>query len=150
MIGDRKVVGLRREEQMAHINALEEHELLLDTSTEAEFHREPGGLYDQHEYETLGYEEAYIASSPLMTVARAALIIAAVAWIGFAAYLFYQRGFALPALEQVPYIATVISMPLVLAATNNNWSVNIALFAVAYFLGAGCWFFINSEERLHD
>ncbi len=41
-------------------------------------------------------------------------------------------------------------VPLVLAATDNNWSVNITLFAVAYFLGAGCWFFIDSEERLHD
>lgn len=41
-------------------------------------------------------------------------------------------------------------VPLVLAATDNNWSVNITLFAMAYFLGAGCWFFINSEERLHE
>ena len=116
MNGDRKVVGLRREEQMAHINALEEHELLLDTSSEAEFRESRGGLYDTHEYETLGYEEAYIASSPLVTAAKAALIIAAVAWIGFAAYLFYLRGFTLPAMEQIPYIATVLSMPLVLAA----------------------------------
>ena len=41
-------------------------------------------------------------------------------------------------------------VPLVLAATHNNWSINIALFAVAYFLGAGCWAFINSDERLHE
>jgi nitrate/nitrite transporter NarK len=41
-------------------------------------------------------------------------------------------------------------VPLVLAATDNDWGMNITLFAVAYFLGAVCWFFINSEERLHD
>jgi MFS family permease len=41
-------------------------------------------------------------------------------------------------------------VPLVLAATDNDWGLNITLFAVAYFLGAACWFFINSEERLHD
>jgi nitrate/nitrite transporter NarK len=41
-------------------------------------------------------------------------------------------------------------VPLVLAATENDWGMNITLFAVAYFLGAACWFFINSEERLHD
>jgi nitrate/nitrite transporter NarK len=41
-------------------------------------------------------------------------------------------------------------VPLVLAATGNNWSVNISLFATAYFLGAVCWAFINSDERLHE
>jgi len=41
-------------------------------------------------------------------------------------------------------------VPLVLAATNNNWSINMSLFALSYFLGAICWCFINSEDRLHD
>lgn len=41
-------------------------------------------------------------------------------------------------------------VPLVLAATHNNWTVNIALFAISYFLGAISWFFINSDDRLHD
>jgi MFS family permease len=41
-------------------------------------------------------------------------------------------------------------VPLVLAATHNNWSINIGLFAAAYFLGAGCWAFINSDERLDE
>jgi MFS family permease len=41
-------------------------------------------------------------------------------------------------------------VPLVLAATDNNWTVNMWLFAAAYFLGAGCWGFVNSDERLHD
>ena len=43
-----------------------------------------------------------------------------------------------------------MAVPLVLAATNNNWTINMGLFAVSYFLGAICWAFINSEERLHD
>ncbi len=41
-------------------------------------------------------------------------------------------------------------VPLVLAATNNNWMINMVLFAVAYFLAAGCWAFIDSDDRLHD
>jgi len=41
-------------------------------------------------------------------------------------------------------------VPIVLAATHNNWSVNIALFAAAYFLGAVCWAFIDTDARLHS
>jgi MFS transporter, ACS family, glucarate transporter len=41
-------------------------------------------------------------------------------------------------------------VPYVLAATDNNWHYNIGLFATAYFLGAICWSFVNSDERLHD
>ena len=41
-------------------------------------------------------------------------------------------------------------VPLVLRATGDNWNVNIAIFAAAYFLGAICWAFIDSDERLHD
>jgi MFS family permease len=41
-------------------------------------------------------------------------------------------------------------VPLVLKATNDNWTVNMWLFAAAYFLGALCWAFINSDERLED
>lgn len=41
-------------------------------------------------------------------------------------------------------------VPLVLAATNNNWTANMLLFAAAYLLGAVCWGFIDGEERLHD
>jgi MFS family permease len=43
-----------------------------------------------------------------------------------------------------------MAVPLVLAATNNNWSINMGLFAISYFLGAFCWAFINSDERLHE
>jgi MFS family permease len=41
-----------------------------------------------------------------------------------------------------------MAVPIVLAATNNNWSINMGLFALSYFLGAICWAFINSDERL--
>jgi MFS family permease len=41
-----------------------------------------------------------------------------------------------------------MAVPLVLAATGNQWSVNITLFAIAYFLGAICWAFVNSDDRL--
>jgi ACS family glucarate transporter-like MFS transporter len=41
-----------------------------------------------------------------------------------------------------------MAVPLVLAATNNNWTINMGIFALSYFLGAICWAFINSDERL--
>ena len=43
-----------------------------------------------------------------------------------------------------------MAVPLLLAATNNNWALNLGLFALSYFLGAICWVFINSDERLHE
>jgi MFS family permease len=43
-----------------------------------------------------------------------------------------------------------MAVPLVLAATNNNWTVNMGIFALSYFLGAICWVFIKSDERLHE
>lgn len=43
-----------------------------------------------------------------------------------------------------------MAVPLVLAATNNDWTINMGLFAISYFLGAICWAFVNSDERLHE
>ena len=43
-----------------------------------------------------------------------------------------------------------IAVVYVLNATNGSWTVNIALFSVSYFLSAICWFFVNSDDRLHD
>ena len=43
-----------------------------------------------------------------------------------------------------------IAVVYVLNATNGSWTVNIALFSVSYFLSAVCWFFVNSDDRLHD
>lgn len=44
--------------------------------------------------------------------------------------------------------------PLVVAQIQTRWSeswtINMYLFAGAYFLAAVCWLFINSDERLHD
>ena len=42
-----------------------------------------------------------------------------------------------------------MAVPVILLYTDNNWSINIGLFAVSYFLGAACWAFVNSDERLH-
>lgn len=39
-------------------------------------------------------------------------------------------------------------VPVVLAMTGNNWNVNLMLFAAAYLLGAFCWAFVNSDDRL--
>lgn len=43
-----------------------------------------------------------------------------------------------------------LAVPLILKVTDNNWTINMFVFAGAYFLGAACWGFINSDERLHD
>lgn len=43
-----------------------------------------------------------------------------------------------------------MAVPLVLAATNNSWTINMSLFALSYFLGAVCWLFIDTEQRLHE
>jgi nitrate/nitrite transporter NarK len=43
-----------------------------------------------------------------------------------------------------------MAVPLVLAATNNSWTINMSLFSLSYFLGAICWAFVNTEERLHE
>ncbi len=53
-------------------------------------------------------------------------------------------------LGQIGGAIAPMAVPLLLAATNNNWTVNMALFALSYFLGAFCWAFINSDERLHE
>ena len=39
-------------------------------------------------------------------------------------------------------------VPYVLAATDNNWTINIYIFAVVYFIGAACWSLIDTNERL--
>jgi MFS family permease len=39
-------------------------------------------------------------------------------------------------------------VPMVLAATNNNWNANFVMFAAVYFLGAFCWLFIDPVTPL--
>ena len=41
-------------------------------------------------------------------------------------------------------------VPLILAATNNNWSINFYVFAAVYFLGALCWLFIDPVTPLKE
>ena len=53
-------------------------------------------------------------------------------------------------LGQIGGAIAPMAVPLLLAATNNNWTVNMTLFALSYFLGAFCWAFVNSDERLHE
>lgn len=101
---------------MAQNTAQEDNELLLDFHSQVPFRHEDETYSGKGEYENIGYEEEYISSSPLITIARVGLVLATLGWIGFAAYLFYRRGFTLPALEQIPYITTVVTMPLILVA----------------------------------
>ncbi len=51
---------------------------------------------------------------------------------------------------QIGGVIGPIAVPIVLKATNNSWTANIALFSLTYFLGAICWAFVNSDDRLHD
>ncbi len=41
-----------------------------------------------------------------------------------------------------------MAVPLILAATNNNWSINFYVFAAVYGLGALCWVFIDPVTPL--
>mgnify|MGYP003633954919 CR=1 FL=1 len=99
---------------MAYNSALENDELLLSERASEAIDQGPGTLSGHDDYAVSGYEEAYIKPSPLLTVAKGALILAAVGWAGFVGYLFFRRGFQLPALEQIPYVATLVSMPFLL------------------------------------
>ena len=41
-------------------------------------------------------------------------------------------------------------VPMVLAATHDNWNANFIMFAVVYFLGAFCWLFIDPVTPLEQ
>jgi MFS transporter, ACS family, glucarate transporter len=41
-----------------------------------------------------------------------------------------------------------MAVPLILAATNNNWAINFYVFAAVYGLGALCWVFIDPVTPL--
>lgn len=86
----------------------EDEFLLLDPA--------PDGLrdpYDDHLPE-LDMVAPQTRTSPWMTIAKLALMLAGAAWIGFGIYLFVQRGLRLPGLEQIPVAVTNFSAPLIL------------------------------------
>jgi len=51
---------------------------------------------------------------------------------------------------QIGGVIGPIAVAEVLKVTNNNWTLCLALFSLSYFLGAICWMFINTDDRLHD
>jgi len=101
---------------MAQNTALQDEELLLDVHAEVPPRHEDEPYPTGVSYENIGYEEESISASPFITSARITLVLAALGWAGFAGYLFYRRDLTLPALEQIPYVASVIAMPLILVA----------------------------------
>lgn len=111
---EKNVVSLKREGEMAQRTALEGHELLLDSKVEAPL--------DADAEELLGYQEIDVAdmppptTRPLLKAGRIALIAGAVGWIGFALWLLARRDFRLPAVEQIPYVVTLVAIPLILLA----------------------------------
>ncbi len=113
MSREENVVSLKREEDMAQHNILDDHELLLDTRAEAPL------LIDE---DILGYREIDAADppsaspQPLLKAGKIALAAGAVVWAGFLIWLFARRGFQLPAVDQIPYVITVIAIPLILVA----------------------------------
>jgi len=111
---EKNVVSLKREENMAQRNSLDDHELLLDAGSEAP-------LFTDNE-EMLGYREidaadmSAVPSQPLLKLGKIALAAGALLWAGFSIWLFARRGFQLPAVDQIPYVITVIAIPLILIA----------------------------------
>ena len=41
-------------------------------------------------------------------------------------------------------------VPLILAATDNNWNRNIVCFALAYCLAGLCWWFVDCTQQLDE
>lgn len=109
---EKNVVSLKREEEMAQRNLRDDHELLLDTEAEASLMEDaPGAL-------AFSEMDAALPPSPqpMLKLGRFALAAGALGWTGFALWLFARRGFQLPAVEQIPYAVTLISIPLILFA----------------------------------
>lgn len=99
---------------MTHSNALETDELLL-SEAEALDAAEPLELtldvpVDDPEAPVVP------SSSRLIRLASAALLFAALAWVGFLLWLLSERGFRLPPAEQLPSALATASLPLVLVA----------------------------------
>ncbi len=112
---EKNVVSLKREEDMAQRNTLDDHELLLDSTVEASL---AGADYD----ELLGYREIDAAdldtprTQPVLKLSKIALVAGAAGWTGFALWLFSRRDFRLPAVDQIPYAVTLVAIPLILIA----------------------------------
>jgi hypothetical protein len=101
---------------MAQKIALQEQEYLLDEAEIDPRDRMVDELLRQKEYEAVDYEDLHASPSPFMTAGRVILVTLAIAWIAFAGYLFYRRGLTLPSIDQIPHVAMLLSVPLVLIA----------------------------------
>ena len=108
-------MGLRREEQVEpEIGTEEEEFLLLEPAPEDQ----PDDAIDTVLDEELLLDNEAIAKHGFRWVGagKALLITAGLAWVGFAVYLLFLRGFQLPALEQIPPAAAGLCAPLILLA----------------------------------
>ncbi len=102
------VVGLRREPFIDHDQ--EENSDFPTLRPLSGAGEQDSMFYSANE---LGGESA-VSPSPWISAVKILLLCAVAGWVGFAFYLFAMRGFAMPALEQVPAIATSLATPLVL------------------------------------
>ncbi len=99
-------MGLRREEQFGED---------MDREGSAFALLDANGDPHSGDSESLMIDEGYgLRSSAWVMAGRFALIAAAVGWFGFSAYLLVQRGFRLPAPEQIPLAAASMAAPLIL------------------------------------
>ncbi len=106
-------MGLRREEQFnADSEQGDDGFRLADQLTELGMDTAPFA-YRGDDLLTDPYRPA-TAASRLIRAGKALVVIAALGWVGFAAYLMVIRSFRLPALEQMPLAVTSIATPLVL------------------------------------
>lgn len=105
-------MGLRREEQFGgDVERDEEGFALLDPAMDNHEHDAASGY---HPDDMLIDTPQASAGSGWVTAGRVILVIAALAWMGFAAYLMAARGFRMPALEQIPLAAASMTSPLLL------------------------------------
>lgn len=101
------VVGLRRETQI-------EDDESVENATPSPIPAPGSSSFSYRDEETAGDSGYSPSPSPWIRPAKIALVLAGVAWVGFAAYLLILRDFHLPGVEQIPAAATSVAVPLVL------------------------------------
>lgn len=106
-------MGLRREEQANREIGREEQEYLLIDPVSGSLHAHDDPLFARDAL-ILDEQVREFRPSPWIVAGKALLVVASIAWTGFAAYLLAARGFRMPGLEQVPTAAAGFCAPLIL------------------------------------
>lgn len=109
------MVGLKRAEQDMRGGSVQGHDSAEQADMAFRYSADGSAEYFTHPSDEY-LDEVNDAASVILMVARIVLVLSALAWVGFGAFLLVQRNFALPSLENIPALAATFSTPLVLIA----------------------------------